>query len=376
MIRLMCAVAALLTGCATAAHEPSSTLTPAQQAMITDFPQAPVSPPLPTGPISTIVLASCLNEEWNREQDILRLMTAQRADLALLLGDNVYGSGTSGDPLLSDLRAAYAQQAQRTDFRNLVAATPTIAIWDDHDFGKNDGGGEDFPQRALAQAMFDAFWRIGEGHPQSHPNGVYGAWTFGPNGQRVQLIALDTRYWRSPLKPTDQRDAPGKERYLADEDPAKTMLGAAQWAWLEQQLKQPADLRIIASSVQVTAEAHGWEKWGNFPHEKRRLYDLIARTGAKGVVFVSGDRHASAINREQPAGLSYPLYDLTASSVNMPWSASTEELPGNRITPMYGRENYSLIRIDWAARSLTLETRDRQDQPVFTHVIPFAEIGA
>jgi hypothetical protein len=40
-----------------------------------------------------------------------------------------------------------------------------------------------------------------------------------------------------------------KERYLPDPDPAKTMLGDAQWAWLRAQLQQPAELRLIVSSV-------------------------------------------------------------------------------------------------------------------------------
>ena len=39
------------------------------------------------------------------------------------------------------------------------------------------------------------------------------------------------------------------------------MLGAAQWAWLRAQLLQPAELRLIVSSVQVLAEGHGWEGW-------------------------------------------------------------------------------------------------------------------
>ena len=49
----------------------------------------------------------------------------------------------------------------------------------------------------------------------------------GPPGMRVQIILLDLRWFRSPLKVTDQRGAPGKERYVPDPDPAKTMLGAA-----------------------------------------------------------------------------------------------------------------------------------------------------
>src|SRR3712207_7177711 len=90
----------------------------------------------------------------------------------------------------------------------------------------------DFVGKAQAQRLFLQFWDVPPGDPRAGREGVYHAETFGPEGQRVQVILLDTRYFRSPLRPTDQRDAPGKERYLPDDDPAKTMLGEAQWAWL------------------------------------------------------------------------------------------------------------------------------------------------
>ena len=119
----------------------------------------------------------------------------------------------------------------------------------------------------------------------------------------MQVILLDTRWFRSALKPSDDRGKPGKERYLPDADPAKTMLGEAQWRWLEEQLRQPAELRLLVSSIQVVAEGHGWERWGNFPLERQRLYRLIADTRAQGVVFLSGDRHVGALYREPPARL-------------------------------------------------------------------------
>lgn len=353
-------------------------LTATQSAMLTDFPRAPQTPALPQTALRTIVLASCSNEDtFDRPQTIFDRMAARKADLAILMGDNVYGSATPDDPLLSDLRAAYWAQARRRPFTNLVSGTPTLAVWDDHDFGINDGGGETFAQRQLAQEMFDRFWRVGPDDPRSHPEGVYGSWVIGPAGQRVQVIMLDTRYWRSPLKPTDQRDAPGKERYIADSDPARTMLGAAQWTWLAQELKKPAELRVLVSSTQVVAEGHGWEKWGNFPLEKKKLYDTIRATGANGVLIVSGDRHYSMIAREPAAAVGYPLYDFTASSVNMPWSLNPkDEAIPERISPSIFAVNYGGLAIDWTARTVTMEIRDRDDKIVHSQAVPFAEIKA
>ncbi len=345
-------------------------------AILAGFPALPPGPGLPTGTVDTILLASCMNEE--RGLSTLTRMAAHPADLAILMGDNVYGSATPDDPALSDLRSAYWQQAQRPEFRSLVEQVPVIAVWDDHDFGINDGGGETFAHREVARQMFTRFWNLGAGSPQNHPDGVYGAYVLGDQpGRRLQVIVLDTRFHRSPLRPTDQRGAPGRERYLPDADPARTMLGERQWQWLRDQLMQPADLRLIVSSVQVVAEGHGWERWGNFPLEQQRLYDLIADTGARGVVFATGDRHYSSLNRTQAGrGPQFPLFDLTASSINMPWSAGQSETLPTMIGSGYTQENFGVLRIDWEDRRLTFEIRDSEDAAVLSHTVGFDEIGA
>jgi hypothetical protein len=54
-------------------------------------------------------------------------------------------------------------------------------------------------------------------------------------------------------------------RYLPNTDPEATILGAKQWAWFEEQLRVPAQVRIIGSSIQVVDEDVRGEKWANFP---------------------------------------------------------------------------------------------------------------
>ena len=178
---------------------------------------------------------------------------------------------------------------------------PIIAIWDDHDYGANDAGG-DFPYRQQSAALFRSFWQVPDTSPRGQRDGLYDAFTFGPPGQRVQIIVLDLRSFRSSLKPTDERGAAGKERYLPDPDPAKTMLGEAQWTWLGERLREPADLRLLVSSIQVLPEGHGWERWGNLPLERERLLELIEASGAGGVVILSGDRHLGALYQRTAPG--------------------------------------------------------------------------
>lgn len=345
--------------------------------VLADFPRAPVGPDLPTGPLNLIAVSSCSDE--TRPASLYTDMANLSPDLVLMLGDNVYGSGTPDDPALSDLRAAYWQMARRREFVELAAKVPVMAVWDDHDFGKNDAGG-DFPHKALTQRMFNRFWNIPADSPLQSREGIYRTATIGPVGQRVQIIMLDTRYFRDPLVITDQRNAPGRERYVPHAaDSNADVLGAAQWTWLEATLKQPADLRIIASSIQVIADGHGYERWGNFPKAQARLYKLIGDTGAKGIVFVSGDRHLGAINQRRDVA-PYILTDLTASAINTSsWregSATTSAEAGpHRLGPSYTPPNYGRIAIDWAGRNMRLEVVGFGNNIVLTHNLTFGALG-
>jgi alkaline phosphatase D len=189
----------------------------------------------------------------------------------------------------------------------------------------------------------------------------------------VQVILLDTRFFRSALKPTDQRGAPGKERYVPDPDPTKTMLGASQWAWLAEQLKVPAELRLLVSSVQVVADGHGWERWGNLPLQRQQLYDLIGTTGAERVLVLSGDRHLGAIYRETQ-GLPYPLIEIITSGITQAFPGAVETSP-QRVGALYGAVNFGTIDIDWWAERLTVHVRGENGEPVRTLAVSFQEIS-
>ena len=313
--------------------------------------------------LQRIGVGSCLRQD--QPQPIFDAVLDDDFDLFVFLGDNVYGDVESED--LRELRDAYAMQAAADGFSRLrAAAVPLAATWDDHDYGLNDGGA-DFFGREEAQRIFEDFWGVPADSERASRPGVYDAVTYGPPGQRVQLILLDTRYFRSALRPTDERGAPGKERYLPDPDPAKTMLGDEQWSWLRGVLQEEADLRILASSIQVIADGHGFEAWRHLPAERDRLYGLLRETEANGVVIVSGDRHRAGIYRHDEA-LEYPLVELTASSLNAP-SSSGEEAGPYRLGPTYRPENYGGLRIDWASRAVTLEVRGMDGEPALTETL-------
>ncbi|MCA9212450.1 MAG: alkaline phosphatase family protein, partial [Planctomycetales bacterium] len=263
---------------------------------------------------------------------------------------------------MDEMLAEYAKLVAKNEFVSLMKTCPFVmATWDDHDYGANDAGAE-YAKRKDAQKIFTDFWNDPVDSPRRNRPGVYEARVFGPPGQRVQAILLDTRYFRGPLAKGERRIG---GPYVPTDDSAVTMLGDAQWEWLEQQLRRPAEIRLIASSIQCIPSAAGQETWSNLPRERQRLFDLIAQTNASGVVIVSGDRHWAELSVTGESA-PYPIYELTTSSLNQVHARGTPTENDFRADPItYHRENFGSLTIDWDREDplLTLEVLDIQGEP-------------
>jgi alkaline phosphatase D len=273
-------------------------------------------------------------------------------DLFIFMGDTVYADTEDMD----EMAAVYARLGAHPEFQSFRDAVPILAVWDDHDYGANDAGRE-YPRKAEAKAVFLDFFGEPEDSPRRARPGNYAVAWQGPPGQRTQILLLDTRWFRDPLHRTPLV-LPGQGPYEPTPDETATLLGEAQWAWLEQQLQQPADLRLLVSSIQVHAEEHGWEKWANFAHERERLFALLRDTQAQAVIVLSGDRHRGETSRLD-AGLGYPLYDITSSALNVPWIDGPPEPNRHRVSDLYGAPNFGFLTIDWTERgpAVTMELR-------------------
>jgi alkaline phosphatase D len=213
--------------------------------------------------------------------------------------------------------------------------------------------------------------------------GIYDAQLFGPEDQRVQIILLDTRYFRGRLRQWTKTERPaGCGPYRPHElDADVTLLGEDQWAWLAEQLKVPAKLRIIASSIQFVPTESCWEIWNNFPAERTRLFNLIGKSKAGGVVFLSGDRHLAEISRinADESGAGYPLYDVTSSSLNQPGGdGNKDEVNRYRVAGGNYREiNFGSIVVDWsqADPTVTLAIHDGDGKIVREEKLRLSQIS-
>lgn len=340
--------------------------------------------PLPASDaeLTRIAFGSCSKE--TQPQPIWSAVLAAKPELFVFLGDNIYGDTRDMDVL----RGKYVKLAAIDGFRALRAQVPVVATWDDHDYGEDDAGGE-YPMKEESRRIFLDFWGEPTDSSRRDRDGVYTSYTFGPEGRRVQLILLDLRYNRTPIATSpflaDEaayrkwaeragkagREVPGP--YARNPDPAATMLGERQWRWLEDQLRQPADVRLIGSSLQVLADFPGWEAWVNYPNDQQRLFRLIRETDARGVVMLSGDTHYGEITR-QAENVPYPLHDITSSGLTQVWHVPVPN--ALRVDGRYFRQaNFGIVEIDWTQRNLALVLRDERGGELMRKMLPLAELA-
>lgn len=333
-------------------------------------------------PLSRIGFGSCAKQD--KPQPIWDAVVEMKPQLFVLLGDNIYGDSTD----MEVLKAKYALLGNQPGYQKLKQTCPIVATWDDHDFGADDAGA-DYSMKRESQRVFLDFFEAPANDPRRSREGVYSSSLFGPAGKRVQLILLDTRYFRSPLKVGYKPGEPGegyRGKYVPNTDPDATILGAAQWRWLEEQLRVPAEVRIIGSSIQLIANEHGSEIWDNFPHERTRFLKLLRDTKANGVIVLSGDRHLAEISRIQPTdpqGIGYPLFDITSSSLNAPSGNMTKagvrfanQINSYRIGLQYFDTNSGAILIDWSQPDpvIRMQVRDEKGDVVLQQRVSLSQL--
>ena len=270
-----------------------------------------------------IALGSCLHQDhpapiWDAVKD-------NNIDSFFFLGDNIYGDVPSGLPW--KLKRSYDKQ--KKVLPSWLMSKQIHVIWDDHDYGKNDGGGS-YRFKEYAQDLYIDFWEIPDDDPRANREGIYYQQLQNINGLRVLFVGLDTRYFRSNIEEKD-------DVYLPNLEPDATFLGDKQWEWLKDTLKQEHDLLIMASSIQVLATEHRFEKWSNIPSERNKLLTLLESLDSR-VIVVSGDRHRAGLYQYND------ITEITASSLNRP--TYSEETDSLLLGKTYTENNFGLISIE------------------------------
>jgi alkaline phosphatase D len=308
----------------------------------------------------TALLFSCATSKTVRKDDsvkadfTLAFGSCNRTDLPNLLWDDILNTKPDlwvwgGDNIYADtddmdkLRGMYAEQNEVEGYKKLVETTDMIGTWDDHDYGLNDGGVE-FKAKAKSQQEFLNFMKVPTDSKLREQEGVYTSKNYVVKEGTINVIVLDTRYFRTPLTPDTETD----KRIKPNAYGTGTILGETQWMWLQKELNDSkADFNIIVSSVQLLSSEHGFEGWGNFPHEQDRLMELIMHSKAQGVIVLSGDRHISEFSKTQIDGMKYPLIDFTSSGLTHAYKGFTGEPNPYRVGSVIFTESFGLLEFDF-----------------------------
>ena len=303
--------------------------------------------------VQRIAFGSCA-KHW-QYQAIWKTVIAKHPEMFLFLGDAIY-SDTDGMTAWSVteklLQGEWNRLADKPEFQRFRASVPIMATWDNHDYGTHNGGAN-FELKKISKRIFLDFFGEPMDSERRRRAGIYDAKTFGLEDRRVQIILLDTRTFRGPFKldprSKEQRARRGKVgKYVPHDDGSIPLLGKTQWLWLEEQLRKPAEIRLLCSSTQIVPDKKGMDEWSCFPHERQRLFNLIQKTKACGVILLTGNVHFAEISRIEAKP--YALVEFTSSGlthVNESYARAANEY---RVAGPFAELNFGLVEIDWEAK--------------------------
>lgn len=294
-----------------------------------------------------IAFGSC--NKQNSKNKLWKEVLKNKPNLWIWGGDNIYSDTDDMIKLQND----YNLQNTNPEYKTLIETTKIMGTWDDHDYGLNDGGFE-FKAKRGSQSLFLDFLGVPKNDLRRTRNGVYHSEIIQTEKGTIKVIMLDTRYFRSYL--TDAKNS--KKRYEPNPYGKGTILGKEQWQWLESELKiTKADFNIIVSSIQFLSDEHGFETWGNFPHEVNKLKQLIKQSQARGVLLLSGDRHISEFSKTVIDDLNYPLIDFTSSGLTHAYSNYTFEPNKYRVGKVISEVSFGLLKFNFETKTIKMEMR-------------------
>lgn len=297
------------------------------------------------GDIDVIAFGSC--NKHDLPQPLWGPIIQTKPDVWLWLGDAIYGD--SEDPAV--LKEKYDAVNANKGYQKVKDMSSVIGTWDDHDYGKNDGT-KHFAGKEASKTEFLNFMGVSESHPTRKRDGIYQSYILGSGTKKVKVILLDNRTFRDKVS----RDE--KKAYVPD--PAADMLGEAQWKWLASELKNnDAAITIIANGSQVLSRFHPYEKWGNYPASRKKLFKMISTFRPSGVILLSGDRHHAEISKVNIPEIKHSLYEFTSSGMTHTRKYPQPEANKFRVGKKVDKLNFGVLRIDWASSPVKVKLEVR-----------------
>ncbi len=280
---------------------------------------------------------------FSEKENIWDVIASYKPAAFLFLGDNVY---IDKPQQRNTQRVHYYRRQLRPEFQRLTSSTAVYAVYDDHDFGKNDcaGGLDPFKPawKVPAWRVFKENWNNPSyGGGEDYP----GCWCDFSIGD-VDFFMIDNRYYRDFKK--------------------GTMLGPVQKKWLLSRLRASKGVfKVIASGVLWTehADKGGKDSWWGVKEEREEIFSLIDREKIGGVILLSADRHRTDVYKiERPNG--YDLYEFETSKLTNDHTHATKE----KALFSYNKGNYfGLLTFDLTKKDpeVTFQCITRENKSVY-----------
>jgi alkaline phosphatase D len=264
-----------------------------------------------------IAFGSCSKED---DQPAFGAILGWEPDLFLFIGDNHYANTSERN----GLRQFYRWAHERPMRSALLARTPILATWDDHDYTGNNTDGA-APGKETALRVFQEYWANAR-YGTSTTRGVFGSQRWGD----VELFWVDDRFHR------------GLDG---------TFLGEAQQEWLLDALAgSTATFKLVASGSQWTPYGSD-DSWAAFPASLDAFRSGIVSRGIEGVVLLSGDIHRFEAREVAPAAGGYVLPEITSSPLAYPTPSLCNDDAGepDRVLCLDAESGFVGLEIDTTA---------------------------
>jgi alkaline phosphatase D len=277
---------------------------------------------------------------YGGDSTIFETMAKEKSAFTVWLGDNWY---TREADYFSDWGLWYRVSHDRSlpILKNLWKSMPHYAIWDDHDYGPNDGD-KSFALKETSRKIFTSYW--------CNPS-------YGENGQGIysrisysdaDFFLMDDRYFRSS-------DAMSPYVYNKP-NPDKRMWGAKQMDWIKNALlNSKAVFKFIVTGSQTLNPVSPYDCLQEYPVEFNDLMGFLTAEKISGVIFLTGDRHHSEVIRYERNG-NYPLYDVTSS----PFTSGVSKVSGVETNNPYRVANTLVEAQNYSRVTITGNKDDRK----------------
>ncbi|AYV55883.1 alkaline phosphatase family protein [Leptospira kmetyi] len=281
---------------------------------------------------------------YGGEYFIYNSILSKKPDFMLWLGDNIYLRETDWDSRTGFFHR-YKHQRGIAELAPLFASVHHYAIWDDHDFGPNDGDAS-FWMKDTAEEMFKLHW----GNLQYAKEGIYGSFTWGDS----QFFLLDDRTFRT----ANNNKAVGPRQ----------ILGEKQFQWLVNSLAfSKATFKFVAIGGQFLNPNAVFENYATYPEERNKILSAIRDLKIKNLFFLTGDRHHTELNLLKEEGAE-PIYDFTVSPLTSGYySPITEKNPLRVEGTLVDKRNFGMVSVSGkrSERKLVLQIFDVNGKEVW-----------